>query len=148
MSSKQSICIFLNSQSANSYINGYTSECMFVLPSINIPKKSKVSISVQTASIPYSFYNCDDFNNKLVYIENSITYIKYIPQGNYNVNTLSSALKLLMPNFNITYSSLDNSYTFTNSLYEFQISSASLCYEIIGFKDGSSYSSIEKIIEE
>ena len=53
--SKQSICIFLNSQTANSYINGYTSECMFVLPTISIPKKTKVSVSCQSASIPYSF---------------------------------------------------------------------------------------------
>jgi hypothetical protein len=36
---KQTICIFLNSQTANSYINGYTSECMFVLPSLVIPKR-------------------------------------------------------------------------------------------------------------
>lgn len=146
--SKQSICIFLNSATANSYINGYTSECMFVLPTINIPKKSKVSISVQTASIPYSFFNCDDFNSKIVYIENSITYTKYIPQGNYNVNTLITALKILMgANFNITYSSLDNSYTFTNSIYEFQILSSSLCYEIIGFKSGSSYSSVGRSLK-
>ena len=44
---KQSICIFLNSQSANSYINGYTSECMFVLPTINIPKRSKINIFLE-----------------------------------------------------------------------------------------------------
>ena len=148
MSNKQSVCIFLNSQSANSYINGYTSECMFVLPTITIPKKSKVSISVQTASIPYSFYNCDDFNNKIVYIENSNTYTKYIPQGNYNVNSLIIALKLLLgSNFNIVYSSLDNSYTFTNSLYDFQLLSSCLCFEIIGFKDGSSYSSNNRILK-
>ena len=145
---KQSVCIFLNSQSANSYINGNTSECMFILPIINIPKKSKVSISVQTASIPYSFYNCDDFNNKIVYIENTTTYTKYIPQGNYNVNTLITALKLLLgSNFNIVYSSLDNSYTFTNSLYDFQLLSSSLCFEIIGFKDGTSYSSNNRILK-
>ena len=66
---KQTICIFLNSQTANSYINGSTSECMFVLPSLVIPKRSKMSISCQTASIPYSFYNCDDFNNKLSFIK-------------------------------------------------------------------------------
>ena len=148
MSNKQSICIFLNSATANSYINGYTSECMFLLPSINIPKKSKVSISCQSASIPYSFYNCDDFNNKIVYIENSITYTKYIPQGNYNVNTLITALKTLLGvNFNITYSSLDNSYTFTNTLYEFQILDSSLCYEIIGLKSGTSYLSTNRVLK-
>ena len=92
----QSICLFLNSQTANSYINNYTSECMFVLPNLVIPKKSKISISVQTASIPYSFFNCDDFNFKLSYIENAITYNKIIPQGNYNVLTLAAALKTLM----------------------------------------------------
>lgn len=145
---KQSICIFLNSATANSYINGYTSECMFVLPSINIPKKSRVCISVQSASIPYSFFNCDDFNSKLVYIENSITYTKYIPQGNYNVNTLSSQLKILMgTNFNITYSSLDNSFLLTNSIYDFQILSSSLCYEILGFKSGQSYLSQSKSLK-
>ena len=31
--------------------------------------------------------------------------------------------------------------TFTNSLYEFQILSSSLCYEIIGLKPGQSYTS-------
>ena len=30
MTSHQSICLFLNSKTANSYVNGYTSECMFV----------------------------------------------------------------------------------------------------------------------
>lgn len=146
--SKQSICIFLNSQTANSYINGYTSECMFVLPTINIPKKTKVSVSCQSASIPYSFYNCDNFNSKLVYVENSITYTKYIPQGNYNVTTLLNALKTLMGiNFNIVYNTLDNSYTFTNTLYEFQLLSSSLCYEILGFKNGSSYSSISRSLK-
>lgn len=146
--SKQSICIFLNSQTANSYINGYTSECMFVLPTINLPKKTKVSVSCQCASIPYSFYNCDNFNSKIVYVENSITYIKYIPQGNYNVLTLITALKTLLgSNFNIIYNALDNSYTFTNSIYEFQILSSSLCYEILGFKSGSSYSSVSKSLK-
>ena len=104
----QSICLFLNSKTANSYINNYSSECMFVLPSLVIPKRSKISISVQTASIPYSFYNCDNFNDKISYIENSITYNKLIPQGNYNVLTLAAALKLLMGvNFTIVYNSLD-----------------------------------------
>lgn len=57
----QSICIFLNSKTASSYVNKYTSECLFVLPSLVIPKKSNISVSVQSASIPYSFFNCDDF---------------------------------------------------------------------------------------
>ena len=145
---KQSICVFLNSQTANSYVNGYTSECMFVLPSFNIPKRSKVSVSCQTATIPYSFFNCDDFNNKLSYIVNSVTSTVYIPQGNYNVLTLITSLKTLLgANFNIVYNSLDNTYTFTNSLYDFQLLASSNCFEILGFKDGSTYSSTSKSLK-
>ncbi len=145
---KQTICIFLNSQTANSYINGSTSECMFVLPSLVIPKRSKMSISCQTASIPYSFYNCDDFNNKLSFIQNSITYNVVIPQGNYNVNTLITALKTLMGvNFNIIYNSLDNTYTFTNTLYEFSLLSSSSCFEMLGFKTGITITSVSKTLK-
>jgi hypothetical protein len=145
---KQTICIFLNSQTANSYINGSTSECMFVLPSLVIPKRSKMSISCQTASIPYSFYNCDDFNNKLSFIQNSITYNVLIPQGNYNVNTLITALKTLMGvNFNIIYNSLDNTYTFTNTLYEFSLLSSSSCFEMLGFKTGITITSVSKTLK-
>lgn len=143
--SKQTICIFLNSQTANSYVNGYTSECLFVLPALTVPKRAKISVSCQTASIPYSFYNCDDFNSKLNYIENSITYNKIIPQGNYNVLTLITALKTLMGvNFNIVYNTLDNTYTFTNTLYNFTLLSTSTCLEMLGFKDKLSYPSVSK----
>ena len=145
---KQTICIFLNSQTANSYINGSTSECMFVLPSLVIPKRSKMSISCQTASIPYSFYNCDDFNNKLSFIQNSITYNVLIPQGNYNVNTLITALKSIMgPTFNIVYNSLDNTYTFTNTTYDFELLSSSTCFEMLGFKDNINYMSNSMILK-
>ena len=144
----QSICLFLNSQTANSYVNGYTSECLFVLPALVIPKKTKVSVSVQTASIPSSFYNCDDFNKKINYVENSITYNKVLPQGNYNVLTLANALKTLMGvNFTITYNSLDNTYTIINSLYDFQLLATSTCFEMIGFKDNTTYSSVSKSLK-
>ena len=145
---KQTICIFLNSQSANSYVNGYTSECLFVLPNLTVPKRSKISVSCQTASIPYSFYNCDDFNSKLSFSENSISYNKTIPQGNYNVLTLITALKTLLGvNFNIVYNSLDNTYTFTNTLYDFQLLPTSSCFEMLGFKDGYTYSSVSKSLK-
>ena len=146
--SHQSICLFLNSKSANSYVNNYTSECMFVLPTLVIPKRSKISISVQSASIPYSFYTCDNFNHKLNFIQNNITYNSIIPQGNYNVNTLIVASKLLMgTNFNIVYNQLDNTFTFTNSLYDFQLLNTSTCFEIIGFPDNITYSSVSKSLK-
>jgi hypothetical protein len=142
------ICVFLNSKTANSYVNGMSSECLFTLPSLVIPKRSKVSVSVQTASISYSFFNVDDFNDVFKYIVNSITYNAVIPQGNYNVNSLISALKLIMGvTFNIVYNSLDNTYTFTNTLYDFTILGTSTCMEILGFNDKISVVSTSKLLK-
>ena len=128
----QSLCIFLNSKTANSYINNYSSECIFKLPPLNIPKRSKINISVQTASIPSSFYNCDDFNNKFNIIVNGISQNYTIPQGNYNINTLIVQLKFLLGvNFAIVYNNLDNTITFTNLLYDFQFLNTSTCFEML-----------------
>ena len=144
----QSLCIFLNSKTANSYINNYSSECMFKLPPLNIPKKSKINISVQTASIPSSFYNCDDFNNKFDVIVNGVPQNYIIPQGNYNINTLIIQLKsFLGTNFTIVYNNLDNTITFTNSLYDFQFLNTSSCFEMLGFTDNITVSSISKVLK-
>jgi hypothetical protein len=121
---------------------------MFVLPSLVIPKRSTILVSVQSASIPFSFFNCDDFNDKFNFIENSITHNVLIPQGNYNVNTLISTLKPLMGiNFNIVYNVLDNTYTFTNSLYDFQFLNTCTCFEMLGFSDNTIYTSISKTLK-
>ena len=79
----ESLCIFLNSKKASRYVNNYTSDCVFVIPPLTIPKRSKINVSVQIASIPYSFFNCDDFNNKFnininIVINNTIDAINTI----------------------------------------------------------------------
>ena len=145
---KETICIFLNSQTASNYVNGYTSECLFNLPNIKIPRQSKISVSVQTASIPYSFFNCDDFNDVLKYTINGVSYSATIPQGNYNVITLAAALRTVLgSNFTITYAALDNSFTFTNTVNAFQFLSTSTCFEMLGFPSGFTYSSVANILK-
>ena len=144
----ESLCIFLNSKKASRYVNNYTSECIFVIPPLTISKRSKINISVQTASIPYSFFNCDDFNNVFNIRVNSVDYNYTIPQGNYNINTLITALKLLVGvNFTIVYNVLDNSLTFTHTLYDFQLINTSTCFEMLGFKSNVSYSSTSRILK-
>lgn len=145
---KQTICLFLNSQTATSYLNGYTSECLFDLPNLIIPRRSKVSVSVQTASIPYSFFNCDNFNDVLNYSVNNVPYSAVIPQGNYNVMTLASALRTILGiNFTITYATLDNSFTFTNTVNAFKLLSTSTCFEMLGFPSGFTYSSVANVLK-
>lgn len=144
----ESLCIFLNSKKASRYVNNYTSECIFVIPPLTISKRSKINVSFQTASIPYSFFNCDDFNNVFNIRVNSVDYNYTIPQGNYNINTLITALKLLVGvNFTIVYNVSDNSLTFTHTLYDFQLINTSTCFEMLGFKSNVSYSSTSRILK-
>ncbi len=145
MTTKESIQIFLNSKTANKYINGYTSNCIFNLPQFIIPRVKNMYVSVQSATIPYSFYNVDYFNDLLVYNVNGGSDINLtIPQGNYNVTTLRTYLLSVMTGFTITYSSLNNSFTFTHSTYDFSFKKTSTCMEILGFDENVTYSSVSK----
>ncbi len=142
---KETIQVFLNSKTANKYINGYTSNCIFNLPQFIIPRVKNMFVSVQSATIPYSFYNVDYFNDLLVYNVNGGSDINItIPQGNYNVTTLRTFLVSVMTDFTVTYSSLNNSYTFTHSTHDFSFKKASTCMEILGFNEDVTYSSISR----
>lgn len=138
------IQIFLNSKTASSYINGYTSNCNFNLVPIIIPKTATINFSLQSASIPYSFYNVDYFNDILNYTLNGTTYNIRIPQGNYNVTNLANYLSSVMNGFTITYSQLNNGYTFVHSTYDFSFLSSSTCMEILGFNEKVNISSNNK----
>ena len=63
-----------NSKSATNYINNQISDCYFNLPSIEILQDEIAYINLKDAVIPYSFYNVNNTNNKLNYIQNSIEY--------------------------------------------------------------------------
>ena len=145
MTTKESIQIFLNSKTANKYINGYTSSCIFNLPQFILPRVKNMYVSVQSATILYSFYNVDYFNDLFVYNVNGGGDINItIPQGNYNTTTLRTYLLSVMTGFSITYSTLNNTYTFTHSTYDFSFKKASTCMEILGFDENVTYSSVSK----
>ena len=58
--------IFLNSKICNRKINNESSDCYFHLPALEIDTmKERVFIKVKSASIPYSWYNVNDYNNIL-----------------------------------------------------------------------------------
>ena len=145
MTTKESIQVFLNSKTANKYINGYTSNCIFNLPQFILPRVKNMYVSVQSATIPYSFYNVDYFNDLLVYNINGGSNINItIPQGNYNTTTLRTYVLSVMTGFTITYSSLSNTFTFTHPTYDFSFKKESTCMEILGFNENVAYSSVSK----
>jgi hypothetical protein len=139
---------YLNSLYANKYFNNQTSDCLFHLPQINVKKSKNIIIAVQTAQIPYSFYNVNSTNDELVYSVNgeSQTLIN-ITHQNYNVNTLKKKLlSHLGGNFTISYNSNKNKYTFTHSMYNFVFESSSNCFELLGFTDNSDNASTNSIL--
>lgn len=145
--SKETIQIFLNSKTADKYLNGFTSNCIFYLPQFIISRMKNMYISVQSATIPYSFYNIDYFNDRLVYNVNGGSDITInIPQGNYNTTTLRTYLLSVMTGFTITYSSLNNQFTFTHSTYDFTFKSSSTCMETIGFDEYVNHTSTSRVL--
>ena len=145
----ETIQIYLNSKTANKFYDGYTSNCEFSLPHIVLPRSKNMFVSIQTASIPYSFYNVDNFNDTVVYnINGGTNRIITIPQGNYNTTSLRNYLISMMTNFTISYSSLNNTFTFTHSTSDFSFKSSSTCMEILGFEENIEHISSLKNINE
>ena len=144
---QETIQIFLNSKTANKYLGGFTSNCVFNLPMIVLPRNAKILLSVQSASIPYSFYNVDYFNNKLVYsVNGGSDIIITIPQGNYSTTSLKNYLSSVLTGFSITYSSLNNTFSFTHSTSNFVFKNSSTCMEILGFDETDDYISTAKVL--
>jgi hypothetical protein len=143
----ETIQIYLNSRTADTYLAGYTSNCIFNLPRIIIPNNKKIHLSVLNASIPYSFFNVDYFNNLFIYALNGEPdVVVNIPEGNYNVNSLKTFLLSVMPGFSITYTSLNNSYTFSHPTHNFTFKENSTCFEILGFDENIEHSSTDRLL--
>jgi hypothetical protein len=101
----ESYQIYLNSKYADSY---YNNTYKFSLNTLEIDEGHYIYLSVVHVSIPYSFYNVHENNNRLEYICNSSAYSINIPVSNYNINQLISYLSSVMTSFTITYSSITN----------------------------------------
>jgi hypothetical protein len=135
-----SIQIHLNSKYADKYVNGSISDCEFNLPMIEIPSQHYIYISVQNATVPYTWYNIDSTNNTLIYHVSGAYYALQITQGNYNANQLASFLaKNMSGTFTVYYDIITNKFTFTNA-NDFVINSTSTCLGILGFPTNELYS--------
>ena len=107
-----SIQIYINSKSANKFIDNNIANAQYIFPVIEIPDGHHLYISVQKASIPNSMYNINSANNQLTILFDFTVFNLYVPIGNYNINQLLTQLKLLLPSFTITYNNITNKLTF------------------------------------
>ena len=82
--------IHLNSKHADSYNNNSISDCNYYIPPIDTPNDHQINVSIQSANIPYSFFNKNLLNNYLKYSFNSDQVLRplTIEPGNYNCYSL------------------------------------------------------------
>jgi len=143
----ESLQIHLNSKFASIYNNNSLSDCTFNLPNIELPQQHHIMLSIQNATIPYSFYNIDDTNN-LIMLEQKVNDVwsgldmyYYITKGNYNAYQLAAYLTDILPLY-VTYNSITNKLKFIKpdtDLNDFRFSPRSTASSILGLDSDLSY---------
>ena len=142
--------IYLNSKSARLKQDNQSGNCFFTLPNIDIDEnKEQVYVSVRNATIPFSWYNVNETNNKLNFTIDGTSYTITLTEGNYNVNTLAVEFKTEIDHIHfqhghngdltITYLPKINKFYFFHSHHDFSFLSTSTCFELLGFEDGKTY---------
>jgi hypothetical protein len=151
---RESFLVVLDSRNASDYYNGSKNSWLDfeILDVIKRPADCLyMTMCVHSFTCPVSFYIINSTNNFLSITLNSITYPITVPAGNYNVNSFISTLTTLLASvtsttFIITMNDINNILTISNSTFNFTINSTSTIYQIMGFKQATSYTSTNKTL--
>ena len=86
--------ITLNSEDAQKINGEYNSNLFFNIPNIvdETPDISHLEVSLDSATIPVSWYLINDLTNTLTYIYNSTPFTLTLTNGNYNGSTMITEL--------------------------------------------------------
>lgn len=131
------------STNSNSLNGSYKSLIEMSIPDLNFNYENVESVyfSVLHAEVPYSFYNINYTNDNINI--NNVVYT--ITHGNYNANTLITAILTVIPStYSITYNSITCKYSFTNTTIDFIIYASSTMNNVLGLGT-SNLSSTNKI---
>lgn len=131
--------IYLRSQDATQIFNGsYNSDTIFLFKQpIIVPNGYNMIFLLKKFNVPVGFYIIDDTNNQL-YV-NDVLYT--ISQGNHTAKTLQTELSSVLPSsFSISYDTIKNTYTFTNTT-NFTFNSESTILRVLGFNKDTDVSS-------
>ena len=143
----ESLQIYLNSRYATETVGGNTANCIYYLPVIEIPDGHHIYLSLQNASIPYSFYSITGFDNTFSWGDVSGTVNTYYVQpGNYNITQLIDVLSTAMgASYTITYSSITSKILITHSTSDFTIYAGTFNH-IIGFSKTTNTTSTANLL--
>ena len=141
--------INLTSETATQYFNTtFLSNLSFDTPGLLVPNPyiKKVELSTIHAEIPVSFYTINYSNSFFKYsINNGTIFTKQVPVGNYNANSLISALLILLndANFQIIINKVSGVLRFHhNKTFTIYTDTYSIG-KVLGFNLKTSYVSAE-----
>lgn len=130
----ESIQIFLNSRYATETVDDNIANSIYYLPVIEIPDGHHIYLSLQNATIPYSFYSISSFDNTFIFGlvgDPPTTY--YVQPGNYNITQLVGVIQTEMgASYTITYNSITSKLLITHATSNFIIY-ASTINHALGF---------------
>jgi hypothetical protein len=143
----ESLQIYLNSRYATETVGGNTANCIYYRPVIEIPDGHHIYLSLQNASIPYSFYSITGFDNTFSWgVVAGTVNTYYIQPGNYNITQLIDILKTAMGvDYTITYSSITSKILITHSTSNFIIYAGTFNH-IIGFSKTTNTTSAANLL--
>jgi len=143
----ESIQIYLNSRYATESVGGNIANSIYYLPVIEIPDGHHIYLSLQNATIPYSFYSISSVDNTFSWglVAGPVnTY--YIEPGNYNITQLIDVIKTAMgASFTITYSPITSKLLITHATTNFIIYAGTFNH-IIGFSKTSNTTSVANLL--
>lgn len=135
--------IYLDSDDADIYINGKTSDCIWAFRDIIIaPPSIELLLSVVNITIPISWYVIDSNRNTIKWSLNGVDQSDItIPQGNYSATEFEDELNTLFGSITVIYSTTQNKYTFSHASQDFVIKITTTCLSQLGFSSGNHSSS-------
>jgi hypothetical protein len=143
----ESLQIYLNSRYATETIGGNTANCVYYLPVIEIPDGHHIYLSLQNASIPYSFYSITSFDNVFSWgVVSGTINTYYVQPGNYNINQLIDVIQAAMGSqYTVSYNSITSKILITHATSNFIIYAATFNH-IIGFSKTSNTTSTAQML--
>lgn len=139
----ESIQIYLNSRYATETIDGNPANSVYYLPVIEIPDGHYIYLSLQNASIPYSFYSLTAADSTFSFglVAGAITTYN-VPEGNYTITQLVAVIQAAMgASYTVSYSPITSKLLFTHSSSNFIIY-ANTINHILGFSKTTNTTSV------
>lgn len=134
--------ITLNSDTADAIANGsFLSDCTFNFLGMlqDDPDIVSTNISIQSAQIPISYYNVNEYNKtlkiKVGFITSNITF----EEGNYTSTTFITEFTSKVSNVTVTLNKVNGKLTFSSNSFIHFYANGSTCFKLIGLDANTDY---------